>query len=92
MSDRPYTITAAAERLACSQVTVRALCRAGKLGSFRIGVGDKAYFRIPARALEEFERCGSCGSETDSTPTSEPEQDQSEPAWGPRIVRLPSDG
>ena len=68
---RPYTVKSAAERLACSEGTVRKMCREGRLPNFRIGIGDKACFRSPASALEEFERCGSSASEADGTPTSE---------------------
>jgi len=86
--ERPYTVKTAAERLACSQATVRNLCRAGKLGSFRIGVGAKAYFRIPASAIEEFERGGLSETSASSASTSASTGEVSEQAWGPRIVRL----
>ena len=87
MLERPYTIAGAAEQLGCSTETVRKLCRSGRLRNFRIGVGDKAYFRIPASALEEYVRCGSSGSGEGGTPMSESTDEQNERAWGPRLVR-----
>jgi excisionase family DNA binding protein len=90
MAERPYTVAGAAEQLGCSAETVRKLCKAGRLRNFRIGVGDKAYFRITAAALEEY-RCGSSGSAEGGTPTNASTDEQSERAWGPRLVRLQPD-
>jgi hypothetical protein len=93
--ERPFTVKSAAEHLECSEANVRNLCRAGKLGHFRVGCSqhDKGPIRIPASAMREYiERC-SCAFTADSSAlTSASEDEPSEPAWGPRIVRLRSDG
>jgi excisionase family DNA binding protein len=87
------SVKQAAEKLACSQDTVRNLCKAGLLrGSWRVGVGAKAYFRIPVAAIEGYQRCGgSFGTGGDGQPTSESTDDHDAPAWGPRLVRLQND-
>jgi excisionase family DNA binding protein len=94
MMERPFTIETAAEYLACSQRNVRNLCRAGKLRHFRVGCseGDKGPIRIPASAMREYvERCGSSCFEESGTPTNESTEEQSEQAWGPRLVRSQND-
>src|SRR5215471_6360430 len=88
---RPYTTKTAAEYLGASSAHVRNLCARGKLRHFRLGGDANGPIRIPASALEEFEKCASSGSEGSGMPTSEPADSQGESAWGPRIVRLQND-
>jgi excisionase family DNA binding protein len=53
---RPYTTKTAAEYLGASPAHVRNLCARGKLRYFRLGGDVRGPIRIPADALEEFER------------------------------------
>jgi len=85
---RPYTTKTAAEYLGASPAHVRNLCARGKLRHFRLGDDDRGPIRIPAAALEEFERCASSCSAEPGQPTNELTDSQNEQAWAPRIVRL----
>jgi excisionase family DNA binding protein len=49
----PFTPETLADRWACSPNQVRALCRQGRLGHFRVGRG---LFRIPQEAVIAYER------------------------------------
>ena len=56
MQDEPFlTVTAAAQRLAISQESVRIWLRRGKLRGYRPG-GDKIGWRIPASEVERVLR------------------------------------
>jgi Helix-turn-helix domain len=89
-SERPFTVGAAAEHLACSEANVRILCRAGKLRHFRVGCSEKERgpIRIAASAMREYiEQCASPRSEEPSR--SETADDEvGERHWGARLVRL----
>lgn len=52
MDERPYTPETLADRWACSTETIRQLVKSGRLPGFRVG----RMFRIPAAAVEEYER------------------------------------
>jgi len=88
---RPYTTKTAAEYLGSSPAHVRNLCARGKLRHFRLGGDANGPIRIPASALEEFERCASSCSVESGTPTSESADSRDESAWEQRIVRLRKD-
>lgn len=63
MTGRAYTPEMLAERWLCTAQNVRNLINSGALPAFRIG---KRRFRVPASAVEEFERCPTTRS-ADST-------------------------
>jgi excisionase family DNA binding protein len=84
---RLYTTKTAAEYLGSSQAHVRNLCAKGKLRHFRLGGDDRGPIRIPASALEEFERCASSGSAENGTPMTESAESHAESRWGPRLAR-----
>jgi excisionase family DNA binding protein len=85
---RPYTTQTAAEYLGASPAHVRNLCARGKLRHFRLGGDAHGPIRIPADALEEFERCASSCFAESGMPTNALTDSQSEQAWAQRIVRL----
>jgi excisionase family DNA binding protein len=85
---RPYTTKTAAEYLGASPAHVRNLCARGKLRHFRLGGDANGPIRIPADALEEFERCASSCSVANGMHTNASMANRNERAWGQRIVRL----
>lgn len=53
--NRPaLTLHEAAHAMGVCYATANRLAKAGRLRSFRVGVGPKAQFRVPAEAIDEF--------------------------------------
>ena len=64
---RPFTPDQVAERWSCSANHVRNLIKRGELSAFRLGT---RLLRIPAEAVEDFERCLTAGSDGSTGATS----------------------
>ncbi|WP_394086652.1 helix-turn-helix domain-containing protein [Xanthobacter autotrophicus] len=65
-NDGPLVPKQVAERWGCSERHVRNLIRSGHLGHFRLG---GRLLRIPASAVEEYERCQIQNSSLDGSRT-----------------------
>ncbi len=63
----PFTPVTLGDRWRCSPGFVRSLCRQGRLRHFTIGRGQ---YRIPATAVEAFERGDAWGSGGETSPGS----------------------
>lgn len=68
MHDPPFTPGTLAKRWGCSPAHIRKMIRGGWLRAIRLG--DKV-IRIPVNVVEEYEQCGSAGTEKDTTPSGE---------------------
>ena len=88
---RPYTPKTLADRWGCSAAHVRKLIRNGKLAAFKPG---EKLLRIPAAAVEEYERCAnqeSSGIESGGPSASTAATESvSEEAFVPPTVPKPS--
>ena len=87
MRERPYTPASLAMRWQCSARTVTRMVDRGELPCFRIG----KLLRISVEAVENYEQCGSSGTETPSAPTGEKTNSRIDGRSGIRIVESPSD-
>lgn len=65
--NRPLLPREVAERWGCSERHVRDLIASGQLGHFRVG---ERLLRIPAAAVEEYERCQSVEAVSTPPPNS----------------------
>lgn len=79
---RPFSPETLAERWECSADTVRALCNAGKLHSFRLG----RLIRIPAQEVARYE-CQTIESSSTATNSASLTPTQNEGAYVSRLVR-----
>jgi len=59
MTPRPYTPESLALHWGVSATSIRNMCQAGDLRHFRVG----RLYRIPAAAVEEFEKCQTSASD-----------------------------
>ncbi|MGH7044098.1 MAG: helix-turn-helix domain-containing protein [Acetobacteraceae bacterium] len=84
----PFTPETLAERWRCSPDQIRALCRRGRLSSFRIGRG---LFRVPAAAVAAYEArgCDSSSIAAGGMPSGERMEKRAGGRSAPKIVMLP---
>jgi hypothetical protein len=86
LSQPPFTPEKLAERWACSPDQVRALCRRNKLAHFTVGRG---LYRIPPKAVEQYEQCGSSAIAATDTQSDKPKLPPRGGRSAPKIVMLP---
>jgi excisionase family DNA binding protein len=84
IANRPFSPETLAARWGCSSETIRAMCRRGELGSFRLG----KLIRIPANEVERVECQSGDWSSTEGNTASPTEL----PAAELRLARMIGDG